>query len=97
MITELRPVNKRTWKAPVGCRTCGHVWEVESVVGERHFECPSCETPTGQWLSSVLPPPNTDVWGCSCGCIAFTVGVEGFFCLACGLMTSRADCKFHLN
>ncbi len=90
-------VNKRTWKAPVGCRECSRIWEVEATVGQHSFECPTCKTMTGSWLSTVLPPPHTDVWGCTCGCIAFTIGIEGFFCMNCGLMTPREECRFALN
>jgi len=73
------------------------VWEVESIVGEHEFECPHCTTMTGRWVSGVLPPPKTDVWGCDCGCVAFTIGIEGFFCLNCGLLTPKEACKFRLN
>lgn len=94
---ESHPVNTRTWKALAGCTSCGRRWEMESAVGQHQFECQSCHTPTGTWVSTVLPPPHTDVWGCNCGCIAFTVAIEGYFCMNCGLMTPREMCKFQLN
>lgn len=97
MSEEVHPLNKRTWSGDVGCTACGHVWGVQAQVGQHQFHCPSCDAKTGRWIESVLPPPHAEVWGCTCGCIAFTLTIEGYYCMNCGLVQPKEIVRFTTN
>lgn len=90
-------VNERSWTGQCRCTECGGMWEQTARVGRTSFVCPRCQTETGHWTHAVLPPKGNNIWGCSCGCIAFTISIEGYFCMDCGLCTPRDEVVFRLN
>ena len=77
------------------CTGCLHEWQAVAPEGTSGFECPSCGTFKGVWMSHVGAPDSHEWFQCvPCGSYFFNLlrckeHGEYFLCVNCGMRTER--------